>query len=139
MPLLEQVRVGRLNTTAETVALFRSCSFFVTTHSSQLKSLYFSLPNTAVVEVTGTFIPEGEASPFSFGMPELGIHYVNSKLHGTNLTKCGEPCAKNDKNSIITVNVTKLRSDMTTMIEAQRKACPGLVYPSKPIPGAPTL
>ena len=129
IPYLERVTVGAGNTTAETAALFASCSFLISTHSSQLKSLFFALPNTAVVEVTGTFIPVWATSAFAWGIPELGIHYVTSKMHGTNVTECGQPCAQIDKNSRVTVNESILRADMGRVMQVQREACPRIEYP----------
>ena len=127
-PRVDRITISAQNTTAETARLFSSCSLFFSGHSSQLKSLYFANPNTAVVEIIGSFIPYWRISPFAESMEELSVHYILSRLHTTNLTECGSACtpATGDKNSRITVNATILRRDLTGVLTKQRAACPEL-------------
>ena len=126
---LNVVAVGSSDSTAAQAAIFRSAGLIISGHSSQLKNLIFARPHTAVVEITGEYVPDGTASPFSEGMDELGVHYVQSRHHWPNLTACGTSCSPGrDRNAVLTLNATLLRDALLRAITLQRTACPMMRY-----------
>jgi hypothetical protein len=120
------ITVSQDTTFEESLRLFSSFGILIATHSSQLKLLAFSHPNTIVVELR----PKEAAdwfghSVFSEGPDVLGIHYYSSNAHTAAKCPMSEELCQRKGNiySDIWPNVTVLTEHLRDGLRAQRLHC----------------
>lgn len=124
---IDRVTIGAKNSSAEHIALFSSFGLLFSGHSSQLTNLIFSQPNTAVVELVGSFLNNQSFSPFEVGMKEIGILYEVSRGHDVDITDCNS-CETIDKNAVIILKQDLLRDSISQVLQRQAKNCPGMAW-----------
>lgn len=120
------ITVSQETSLEESVRLFSSFGLLITTHSSQLKLLAFSHPDTVVVELR----PKESAkwfghSVFSEGPDRLGIHYYSHSVHRAADCPMSKEACENKGNiySDIWPNRTALEYVIGDGLHKQRRRC----------------
>ena len=129
IPHVERLVLGASNTMRETAHFFSTTTLLISTHSSQLKGLFFASAHTAVIEVSGAHLGEDWArSHFQEGVEHLDVYYVISRNNWANCSAIDCSTGVKDRDARLTADEEKLRVAFSDVMRLQRTACPYLHY-----------